>query len=329
MAEATTGPAPALPSSATPAPAKPDPSRTWRGRIVTPALRALRRMPLVGPPLVRATLVHRYRKATGLTPRLDPPGTFNERILHRMLYDHDPYLRVVNDKLAMREVVARRAGPEFLVPLLGVWDHPNDVPWDSLPERFVLKPNHASGRVALVRGPAERDPAALAAKARAWLATDYFDTSLEWGYRGLPRRLLAEPLLAGPRGGPLVELQVLTFGGRAEFYRFQVGEKGTGRRTDAWYGRDGTRLDLRIGMPSCEVVAGREAVARALAAAERVSERLVQLRVDFYITPDGLRIGELTPYHRAGVTRWQPPEWDARLGAIWAAAETRSVPDGR
>ena len=293
------------------------------------ALHLLRRLPLVGPPLARATLIHRYRRATGLTPRFDPPVTFNDRILHRMLYDHDPYLKVINDKLAMREVVARLAGPAFVVPLLGVWDDPDRIDWDSLPERFVLKSNHASGRFAMVRNPAERDPAALAAKARAWLASDYFDTALEWGYRGLPRRLLAEPLLLGPDGGAPAELQVFTFGGKAEFCRMQTGEKGKGGRSDTSYDLAGNRIDLRIGMRRCEVVPRREDIALAVAAAERVSAGLVQLRVDFYLTADGLRIGELTSYHRAGLTRWEPPEWNARLGAIWGAAEARSAPDDR
>lgn len=206
-------------------PVAPGPARgpSAHGRLAAPVLRLLRRLPVVGPPLVRATLIRRHRLATGRTPRLDPPATFNERMLHRMLHDRDPRLRAMNDKLAMREMVARQLGPAFVVPLLGVWDDPTRIDWTALPDRFVLKPSHASGRVALVRTPAERDPAALAARARDWLASDHFDVSLEWGYRDLPRRILAEPLLTGADGAAAPELQVFTFGGRAALYRVSTG----------------------------------------------------------------------------------------------------------
>ncbi|WP_372621832.1 ATP-grasp fold amidoligase family protein [Falsiroseomonas sp.] len=292
-------------------------------RLARPALRLLRRLPLVGPPLVRATLLRRQHRATGERAQLDPPVTFNDHILHRMLYDRDPRLKVINDKLAVRQVIAGLAGPAFVVPLLGVWDDPERIDWERLPERFVLKSNHASGRFALVRNPAERDPAALAARARAWLSSDYFDESLEWGYRGLPRRLLAEPLLVGPDGGPPAELQVLTFGGRAHYYRIQTGQKGMGGRTDTWYDPSGRRLEIRIGLRPSGVTATREEAETAMAAAERVSAGFAHLRVDFYLTGCGPRIGELTPYHRAGMTRWAQREWDERLGALWTAATAR------
>lgn len=295
-----------------------------------PALRLLRRAPLIGPVLTRATLVRRYRAETGRSPRLDHPTSFDDRMLHRMLHDHDPRLKVVNDKLAVREMVARLAGPEFVVPLLGVWEDPARIAWDSLPERFVLKASHASGRVAMVERPEERDPLALTAQARGWLATDYFDASLEWGYRGLPRRILAEPLLVGAGGmTPPPELQVFIFGGRAALYRIQVGRKGMGGRGDAWFALDGSRLELLVGKALPDTEPTRAEALTAIAAAERVAAGFVQMRVDFYITATRLLIGELTPYHRAGRSRWRPPEWNDRLGAMWGEAAARMAKETR
>lgn len=163
-------------------------------------LRFLRRTPIPGRRLIRAEIERRYESVFGRMPRIDAPSGFNERILHRILYDRDPRLKIICDKLPVREFIRERAGPEFVVPLLGVWKDPASIPWDALPRRFVLKPNHSSGPVALVRTDAERDPAALSARAAEWLDHDYFDVSFEWGYRNMPRRLLAEPLLTGPGG---------------------------------------------------------------------------------------------------------------------------------
>ena len=110
--------------------------------------RWLRRAPVIGPWLIHAALVRRHAGIHGAAPRLDPPVTFNEHILHRILFDRDPRLKVLNDKLAVRDFIRARVGDAYVVPLLGVWRDPALVEWDRLPMPFVLKPNHSSGPIA-------------------------------------------------------------------------------------------------------------------------------------------------------------------------------------
>jgi len=282
-------------------------------------VKLLRRAPVLGRRLIRAELERRYQKAFGRLPNIESPRSFNELMLCRILYDRDPRLRIICDKLAVRDFIREHAGPEYLVPLLGVWKDPAAIAWDALPERFVLKPNHSSGPVAIVRSDADRDPAALSAMAAEWLRHDFFDLNLEWGYRNMPRRLLAEPLLLGPGGGPLAEAQVMTFHGKSAVIRVMTGDKRTPSRRDNWFDMEGRRLSI-----GTETQAGNFALspvdARMLApAAERVAADFSHLRVDFYLTDDGPRIGELTPYHLCGRARWSPPEWDEKLGRLWQA----------
>ena len=149
-------------------------SSSWR--LTAPLrdlARWLRRAPVIGPWLIRCALVRRHAKIHGVAPRLDPPITFNEHILHRILFDRDPRLKLLNDKLAVRDFIRARVGEDYVVPLLGVWSDPALVAWDRLPVPFVLKPNHASGSVAIVRTEADLDPVRLTALARGWLAEDY------------------------------------------------------------------------------------------------------------------------------------------------------------
>jgi hypothetical protein len=282
---------------------------------------SLRRMPGIGPPLVRAELVRSYTRFHGRPPRLDPPVGFNEHVLHRLLHDRDKRLKVINDKLALRDFIRQRVGADFVVPLLGVWRDPSGIDWAGLPIPFVLKPNHASGHCAFVRTPEDLDPARLAALARGWLRTDYFDEKLEWGYRGLPRRLLAEPLLRGADGGAPPEAQVFTFGGRAHLIRVMTGMKGTPERRDNWFDRDGVRqAALRLRTQPGSYVLPPEQARRLTEVAEQVADGFVHMRVDFYLTESGLKIGELTPYTLAGTVEWSPPDWDERLGRVWTEA---------
>ena len=92
----------------------------------------------------------RYRECFGVFPRLNPPVSFTEHITHRIIFDRDPRLPIVCDKLAVRGLIEERVGKEYVVPLLGVWERPTEIAWHTLPKKFVLKPNHASGFVAIV-----------------------------------------------------------------------------------------------------------------------------------------------------------------------------------
>jgi len=280
-------------------------------------VRLLRRAPIFGPRFVRAELERRYLSIFGCLPSVDAPSGFNDWMLRRILYDRDPRLRTICDKLAMRDFVRERAGPDSVVPLLGIWTGPASIRWDSLPRRFVLKPNHSSGPIAIVRTEADRDPAALSAMAAKWLRHDFFDVNLEWGYRNLPRRLLAEPLLAGADGGPPVEAQVLTFQGKAALIRVIRGDKETPGRRENWFDVEGRALPVRTRIAVGDYVLCANDARSVVALAERVAAGFSHLRVDCYITGDRPKIGELSAYMTGGRVQWKPPEWDKKLGRLW------------
>jgi hypothetical protein len=266
----------------------------------------------------RAWLERRYQDFHGAPLRLDPPVGFNEHIVHRIIYERDPILRRMSDKIAVRTLIRDRVGTEFVVPLLGVWQTPRDIDWDALPDRFVLKPNHTSGPVALIHDKATCDRAQLSRDALLWLRHDYFDQSREWGYRGIPRRLLAEPLLVGPDGAAAAEAIVMTFGGRAVTIRIFTGAKGTSDRLDNWFDVTGKRLPFH----SLKYAPGDYVLDPALAGrlarlAGQAAAGTRYVRVDFYLTDAGLKIGELTPYHGGGLTPWSHAGCDIVFGRLW------------
>lgn len=290
----------------------------WLSPLCASGLRWLRRAPVIGPWLIHSALVRRHARIHGVAPRLDPPITFNEHILHRILFDRDPRLKVLNDKLAVRDFIRARVGEDYVVPLLGVWSDPALVEWDRLRVPFVLKPNHSCGPITYVRTESDLDRVRLTALARGWLAVDYFDTSLEWGYRNLPRRLLAEPLLRGPDGAALAEAQVFTFHGRAAIVRVRYGVKGSDDRREARFDAQGTLLPMPWLRPELDLRPTPEVFQRLITLAETLSAGFSHLRVDFNLTADGPMIGELTPYTGGSTHHWRHPEWNSVFGRMWA-----------
>lgn len=246
--------------------------------------------------------------------------TFNDHIAARILRDRDPRLKILCDKIAVREFIRERVGCGFVVPLLGVWKDVGEIDWDQLPARFVMKPNNASGPIALVGVAVERDPRRLALLARQWLSSDYSDDSLEWGYRGIAPKLLVEPLLQAPQGGAPVELHAFTFGGQVALVRVLEARKFSSDRRDNWFNAEGERLALRQDLPPGHFIPPTDLIKNIVAAAEKLANGFVHLRVDFMLTADGLLVNELTPYHFAGVARWKPQAWDECLGRLWTDA---------
>ncbi len=304
-------------------PAPPPPAR------LAPWMIRLMDLPVIGPRLLRRELIRRHVHHHGRPPELDPPRGFNAHMVARILHDRDPRLKVINDKLAVREVVRAALGEAVLVPLLGAWEDPGEVPWDSLKLPFMMKPSHGSGLTHAVRRPEEVQAATLTAMARAWLAHDYYESSPEWGYRGIPRRLLIEPLLRGPDGGPPLEAQVFTFGGRVTHIRICSGPKNEPGRRNNWFDAKGTPLTITQNYPMGDYRLERALADRLATMAGVLAAGHVHLRVDFLVTADGPLFAELTPYTGAGADKWDPPEADLEFGRLWeegAARITRPPP---
>ncbi|HEX2659874.1 MAG TPA: ATP-grasp fold amidoligase family protein, partial [Polyangia bacterium] len=157
--------------------------------------------------------VDAHRRTHKVFPRLVAPRTFNEKILHRKLFDRRPLLSTLADKLAARAYVAERLDPDILPRLYTVTTDPTSLPFSALPDRFVVKPTHGSGWVWIVRDKATVDRAALIDTCRQWLATSYYDRTGEWIYKNVPPRILIEELIEDGSGIAPTDYKLFTFDG--------------------------------------------------------------------------------------------------------------------
>ena len=66
------------------------------------------------------------------------------------IYDRNPLMPIVADKYMVRwylkDILGKEEAGRILVPLLYVIDKPETIPFDKLPQEYIIKPNHASGR---------------------------------------------------------------------------------------------------------------------------------------------------------------------------------------
>ena len=81
---------------------------------------------------------------------LKNPKTMNEKLQWLKLYNRKPEYTTMVDKILVKDSVGKIIGKDYIVPLLGVWDTPEQIDFDALPSQFVLKTNHSGGNTGVV-----------------------------------------------------------------------------------------------------------------------------------------------------------------------------------
>ena len=91
-----------------------------------------------------------YRCYTGRKLNLKDPRLYSEKLCWLKLNDHNPEYSVLVNKLRVKEFVKKRIGSEYVIPTLKIWDKPEDVSIEELPEKFVLKNTNAGNNEGVV-----------------------------------------------------------------------------------------------------------------------------------------------------------------------------------
>lgn len=258
----------------------------------------------------------RYERAAGERLPQAPPYGLTALLTRRMVEanrSRDVTLAPYVDKLAVREYVARTAGPRLLVPLLWSGRNVMAIPFGSPDLPAVLKPNHMSQAVLVLT--ADADPWRVRRRALRWLADNYYWAGGEYQYRAIPPRLMLEEFLDdGTEHGPR---DYSFWCVRGEPLFVQVRDT-TGELRQAY---DLQWRPLPVLQPGARAadVAAPAALERMAEDARRLAEPFGFVRVDFYDVDGRPFFGELTFTPAGGDLRLSSPGVDAYLGELVAA----------
>lgn len=242
------------------------------------------------------------------------PGGFNEKLQWLKLHDHNPLYTKLVDKVEVKTWVAKRIGWEHIVPTLGVWDSFDQIDFNALPDRFVLKCTHDSGGLAICRDRATFDMDAAKEKIESSLLRNFYWSGREWPYKNVKPRIIAEEYLAAGTSG-VTDYKLLCFGGRARCAFTCTGRDEADLRVDffdlEWNHLPFTRHYPNADIPPAVPVRLNEMIALS----ERLAESIPFVRVDYYEIAGKLYFGEMTFYPGSGFEEFDPEEWDERLGS--------------
>ncbi len=281
-----------------------------------------------------------YKDSLGKKLNLKNPQTFNEKLQWLKLHDRRPEYTAMVDKYAVKRYAAEKIGGEYIIPTLGVWDRFEDIDFDALPDKYVLKCTHDSGGLVICRDKSTFDMEAARKKITRSLKRNYYWYGREWPYKNVKPRIIAEQYMEDSSASydagnntcisceqlqhreGLLDYKFMCFNGkvRACFLDIGVIGKETGHAEEYYrniYDRDGNPLpfkETREHYPKDILLP--ENYAELVRIAEILSAGILHIRVDLYSLEQKIKVGELTFFHGSGISNiFHPEEWDTILGS--------------
>ncbi len=273
----------------------------------------------------KAYIRKKFRITMGRELNLRNPETFNEKLQWLKLYNRNPLYTDMVDKYKARDYIVNRVGEEYLIPLLGVWDDPDQIDFGALPDQFVLKCTHNSGYgTCICQHKSVLDIERVKQDLRDGLAQDYYRTSREWPYKNVQRRIVGEKFMVDESSTDptkaLIDYKVFTFNGEPKLiYVYQSVHTGAGNKpVNTYCDVFDTEWNLQPVYQNFEndktPPARPENLELMLELSKKLSKDIPFLRVDLYEINKKVYVGEMTFYSWAGFMPFTPEEWDFKLG---------------
>lgn len=255
-----------------------------------------------------------YRIKIGKKLHLSPPVTFNEKLQWLKLNDRKDIYTVMADKYEVREYIKEKIGEEYLVPIYGCWESVDDIPFDSLPDKFVLKCTHDSGSVILCKDKSKLDIEEAKEKLRLRLKKNAFWWAREWPYKNIKPRVIAEEFLVDGDNRFLPVYKFFCFNGEPEIIQMIQNDKQEDETVD-YVDTEWQRLNIKQRFPNSEKLLEKpEKLDEMLDIAKKLSRNTYFLRVDLYVINGKIYFSEHTFYTDSGYSIFEPEEWDVKLG---------------
>jgi len=273
----------------------------------------------------------RFKSKQGYELNLDNPQSFNEKVVCKKLFDRNPLLVLTADKYRVRQYIREKIGWEaeyHLIPLLFVTDNPETIPFDRLPEQYIIKPNNGAGRWIIVESIKDYrteytvdrigtfydiENEKIINYCKQWFKTVHGAEWHEWAYGEIEPLIVVEELLYENANIPF-SYKFCMFDGECKMIYVLNRDDITINIYDA----DFNMLDVkRKHHPLGPRKEKPKEFGKMIGFAEKLSEGFDFVRIDFYLVDDYVYFGEITHYPGSGHGVFEPQEYDFELGRCW------------
>lgn len=257
----------------------------------------------------------RSKENTGKDIDLNNPKTFQEKLLWLQMHDRRDIYTTLTDKILSKEWVASQIGKEHTVETLGVWNSVEDIPFEDLPSKCVLKCNHDCGSVYIKRENEPFDITKITKEFGAALKRNYYEVGRVWGYKNIEPKVFCEEFIDSANGTVPWDYKIFCFDGEPQFMQLIMDRDKDYKATV--YDVNWNIIPVRQeGHDFSNVsIAKPEYWPEMLDIARTLSKGFPHVRVDLYRKKDGtIVVGEMTFCESSGTLLFYPDEYNYKFG---------------
>ncbi|WP_179333104.1 ATP-grasp fold amidoligase family protein [Winogradskyella costae] len=266
------------------------------------------------PPKIYTPISYEYY--TGKKLDLENPIEFNAKLQWMKVFYHPKILNQLVDKYAVRSYVEEKIGAQYLNEIYGVYDKPEDVPFDAFPDKFVVKATHTSSHNLIVTDKSNLNKKKAVKSFHNWLSKNqYYRIGQEWAYKDVPPRLIAEKYLKNDEENSLIDYKFYCFSGTAKFLEVHLDRADNHKR--GFYDFDFKPLPYRYVSLEKSISSDIKRpinLEEMIKFAEILSANFPFVRVDFYSIEGKTIFGEMTFYPSDGRKDFIPEEYNKIIG---------------
>ena len=256
------------------------------------------------------------------------PRTLNEKITWLTVMTDTSEWTACTDKYEVRKHIESLGLKDILTECYGVWQRAADIPFDTLPDKFVLKCTHDCGSTVIVRDKSQIDRQQVVDFLQRHLDVRYGYASCEPHYTAIQPRVMAESLIEMDNSEAFtsettVDHKIRCIDGKAQYdmvcYDRKLDSGSGGGKTvyDLYDIHTWTPMHQYLADPDVDYrpVPRPENLEQMIQIAERISQGFTQVRVDLYNVKGRIYFGEMTFTAFSGMNNHFTPEFQRLIGA--------------
>ncbi len=246
---------------------------------------------------------------------LKDPKTFNEKLQWLKLHDRNPEYTIMVDKYLVKDYVAKKIGDEYIIPTLGVWNSPEEIDFEALPNQFVLKWNHDSGSIVICKDKNVLNVNEAMCKLQRGKKYSGYWYGREWPYKNVEPKIIAETYMEDDLFPELIDYKFMCFDGKVKVIFTCSGRYSSEGLRVTFYDREWNKLPFIRHYKACSETQKKPSTFdKMVFLAEQLATDIPFVRIDFYEINGKPYFGEITLFPGSGFEPFTPSEWDLKLG---------------
>lgn len=250
----------------------------------------------------------------------DNPKTLSEKTQWLKVYNRVPYYSSLVDKDEVKKIVANAIGQEYIIPTISKWARLDQIEWEKLPNKFVLKTTHGGGNLGVIICKNKRsfNTGEALSKLRKAYNQNIYLSFREWPYKNLKKQVIAEQFMEQEDGLPLIDYKFFCFNGKPQYIYVSQYNKGSDKTISRFVTTEWEKSSIRWKDDEDEGILPPkpEKLDEMIKVSEFLSQDIPLVRVDLYQIGNHVYFSELTFFPSSGMKPYYSYECDLLLGKM-------------